>query len=217
MKFTENSNICLTIFSFILILFFARKFFIIREFKKDYEYLFSYISALIISMRLLVLTNNNSILLNFLCHLNILCLILFYSLINRRNNLVTFFILFHLYAGCLILDSNFLFVDFLLILCLPLTFQFMKTNNSEYNFIDEEINDNNGYTCVFIIPAIIVFSFELYGFKNVIYWMNAINQFFKRIFFGFDILKIFITLDNKKNKFYSEFSIIKNIIAIFLK
>jgi hypothetical protein len=217
MKFTENSNICLTIFSFILILFFARKFFIIREFKKDYEYLFSYILALIISMRLLVLTNYNSILLNFLCHLNILCLILFYSLINRRNNLVTFFILFHLYAGCLILDSNFLFIDFLFIVCLPFTFQLMKINNSEYNFIDEEINDNNGYTCVFIIPAIIVFSFELYGFKNVIYWMNAINQFFKRIFFGFDILKIFITLDNKKNKFYSEFSIIKNIIAIFLK
>ena len=217
MKFTENSYICLTIFSFILILFFARKFFIIREFKKDYEYLFSYILALIISMRLLVLTNYNSILLNFLCHLNILCLILFYSLINRRNNLVTFFILFHLYAGCLILDSNFLFVDFLLILCLPLTFQFMKTNNSEYNFIDEEINDNNGYTCVFIIPAIIIFSFELYGFKNVTYWMNTINQFFKRIFFGFDILNIFITLDNKKNKLYSEYSIIKNTISFFLK
>ena len=217
MKFNEKSYVCLTIFSFILILFFARKFFIIREFKKDYEYLFSYILALIISMRLLVLTNNNSILLNYLCNLNILCLILFYSLINRRNNLVTFFILFHLYAGCLILDSNFLFIDFLFIVCLPFTFQLMKINNSEYNFIDEEINDNNGYTCVFIIPAIIVFSFELYGFKNVIYWMNAINQFFKRIFFGFDILKIFITLDNKKNKFYSEFSIIKNIIAIFLK
>ena len=93
----------------------------------------------------------------------------------------------------------------------------MKTNNSEYNFIDEEINDNNGYTCVFIIPAIIIFSFELYGFKNVTYWMNTINQFFKRIFFGFDILNIFITLDNKKNKLYSEYSIIKNTISFFLK
>ena len=215
MKYSERSYMCLTILVFILILFFARKFFIIHELKKDYEYLFSYIYALIISMRLLVLTKNNFIL-KALCDINILCLILFYSLVDRRKNIITLLIYFQLYAGCLILNSNFLFFDLLSIICLLITFQFKTNNNSDYGFMDDESGDN-GYSCVFIIPAFVFLSFQLYGLKNVFFWMNKINDCMKKILFGFDILNIFITLKESKNGIFLEIQIIKKIITFFLK
>ena len=110
----------------------------------------------------------------------------------------------HLYAGCIILNSNFLFIDLVTVLCVPISFGFMHNNSSENN---EDKGNSNGCSCAFLIPALIVLGFQLYGFKNVYYWMLMINAKFKKIFFGFDIVSIFITLDEGKE--YNELSIMK--------
>ena len=82
--------------------------------------------------------------------------------------------------------------------------------------MDDETGDN-GYSCVFLIPAFVFLSFQLYGLKNVFFWMNKINDFMKKILFGFDILNIFITLKESKNGIFLEIQIIKKIITFFLK
>lgn len=205
----EKNYICLILYIVLLFIFFVRVFFIVIEFKNDYEYLYSYLISLILSLRLLALTKNISIILYLLCHINVICLILLYCLIERRKNIVTCFIVLHLYAGCIILNSNFLFIDLVTVLCVPISFGFMHNNSSENN---EDKGNSNGCSCAFLIPALIVLGFQLYGFKNVYYWMLMINAKFKKIFFGFDIVSIFITLDEGKE--YNELSIIRALLGL---
>ena len=205
MLYYEKNYLCLIIYILILFIFFVRNFFIILEFKHDNEYLYSYLVSLIISLRLLVITKNISVILYLLCHINVISLVLLYCLIDRRKNLVTLFVLIHLYAGCLVLNSNFLFIDFVTVLCVPLSFGFMHNNSYE---VDDK---GNGCSLAFLFPALIVLLCQLYGFKNVYQWMVLLHRCSRRVLFGFDFVNVFVTLRDGE---FNEFSLMRYLMNL---
>ena len=205
MLYYEKNYLCLIIYILILFIFFVRNFFIILEFKHDNEYLYSYLVSLIISLRLLAITKNISVILYLLCHINVISLVLLYCLIDRRKNIVTIFIVLNLYAGCLVLNSNFLFIDLVTVLCVPISFGFM--HNSAYEADDK----GNGCSCAFLFPALIVLVFQLYGFKNVYQWMAILHKISRKVLFGFDFVNVFVTLRDGE---FNEFSLIRYVMNL---
>jgi hypothetical protein len=95
--------------------------------------------------------------------INLLFLVVIYSLLDKKRVLITLLLFFHLYSACVYLGSNYLFILIISLFCLPLAIAF------------DEINTNCSLIR-FFFPGIVVFIFQLYGFKNVYANMLTINE-----------------------------------------
>ena len=210
-KYWEGNYFCLFLYGIILLIFLLRNYFLITEMKSDMEYLYSFIISLILNLRLLILATKLSMIYCCICNMNIFGLILMYCLIDKRKTIITCLIALHLLAECLILNSNFLFIDLLVLIFVPISFGFIhgsspNSNRDIQNFVFDErvIENSNGCSYVFFIPTLVLFVFQWYGFKNVRNWMLYVNDSIKIMLHGKDLMQLFIALNvnEKKNEFF---------------
>lgn len=175
----------------------------VNEFKNDAEYYYAYSISFFIGIRLLTISVSFTPLYTATCAY-FLFLITLYCIIDRRRILITLLLVFHLLSACMYLHSNFLFIMIILIICLPLSFQ----------------NEDKKFNCTaisFIIPVLIVFFFQLYGFKNVLTNMVICNEYLKNSlafdFFGF--VQGIVHGDHFKGEFYFIHTIYDNTMQFF--
>jgi hypothetical protein len=153
-------------------------------------------------IRLITLTRNNNILYLVGC-VYLFFLVLFYSMTYRRNFIVTFFMLVHLYSACCLLASNYLMILMISLVCLPLSSHF----------------DDNRLGCSvlkFFLPGIVILFVQLYGFKNLFSSMLILNTQMTNFLKGFDVFEC-IQYIFQGTAHTNEFSIINCVFAFFMK
>lgn len=173
-------------------------FFIINEFKNNKEFLYSFMICFMIGIRLLTITRTYTSL-YFVTAVYLFILVIFYSLVERRNILVTILIFTHLYSACMFLHSNFLLILMILMVVLPLSI----------------LIDDNKYPCSvlrFFLPGVFVMFFQLYGFKNIFANMLFLNGHLQNVF-KFDVIAFIQKIVH--GNYVNEFEFIESIFNYF--
>ena len=144
-----------------------------NEFKNDLEYFYAYLISFFLGIRLLTISRGCSSLYVASC-INLLILVVTYSLLDKKRILITCLLFFHLYSACIYLGSNYLFILIISLFCLPLAIAF------------DEVNTNISLIR-FFFPGVVVLVFQLYGFKNAYSNMLILNEHLNNIL-KFDLL-----------------------------
>lgn len=170
----EKNYLVMAIYCLIIVVLVLRIFFVINEFKNDYEYLIAYSISFFQALRLITISKGYS-LVNFISSFYLFILILSYCTVDRRKFLVTLMLLGHLFSACLYLNSNYLFILMILLISLPWA-------------IGSEDKKFNCTFCSIFIPISTILFFQLYGFKNIYSYMydmkESINSAFMFDIFG---------------------------------
>lgn len=171
----EKNYLVIAVYCLILLLLILRVFFLVNEFKNDYEYLIAYSISFFLALRLITISRGYT-LIYFISCFYLFILILSYTIVDRRKFLVTIMLLSHLFSACLYLNSNYIFILMILLISLPLA-------------IGSEDKKFNCTFCSIFIPISIILFFQLYGFKNTYSYMydfkDTLNSAFMFDIFGF--------------------------------
>ena len=195
----EKNYLVITIYCLILSVLILRIFFIINEFKNDYEYLLAFSISFFLALRLITISNGQSIIYCISC-VYLFILILSYCSIDRRKFLVTFMLLTHLFSACLYLNSNYLFIIIILLISMPFA-------------IGSEDKKFNCSFCSIFVPISTILFFQLYGFKNIYSYMSDLKDTIN-LAFMFDI---FGFVQNIIHGIYiNEFQVMENFTNFFI-
>jgi hypothetical protein len=193
LKEVEKNYFIIMFYAILLAILIIRIFFIVNEFKNRVEFLYSYMFAFLIGIRLITITIiNNS--LYFVGCIYLFILVLYYCMIDKRHFFVTLILLFHLYSACCLLGSNYLMILMISLVCLPISIAC----------------DDPKYGCSvfrFLIPGLVILFLQLYGFKNLFSNMLVFNSHLQVFFKGFDLFE-FVQYFIQGN-FVNEFKIIE--------
>jgi hypothetical protein len=198
-KDVEKSYIMLCLYIFSLAIFLIRTLFIISEMKNDYEYLYAFMIALILGIRLMTITRDNSPL--YICScFYMLSLITLYCIIDRRRFLATMIIIFHLLSACLYFTSAFLLILIAIVICLPLAF---KRQEKRYN----------QSTVTIILPCVVVVIFQIYGLRSIFARLLEFEDGIKYAF-QFDV---FGSVQSIVHGYRNEFSLLQMLFEMINK
>ena len=196
----QEKEICFYILFNLLIfsVFYLRKYFILKkEFISDFEYFFNFIVETMIGFRVLNVLKKNEFS-QVLTMINILILIIFYHIKERKNFFVTVFIALHFFVATLIKKSEFLFLILIFFMFLPICYKMCKNHDEEVNIIL--------ISFLLISPSMAVITVGFIDFEKIFDVMKVINESFSKYFFGIKINNIFFLINNGENGYF-EFKI----------
>ena len=215
----ENNLIIKILYYFLILVFNSIKFFIINKVQNNVEYLSSFFISFIFTLRLLLLSLSTFKILYFLCQINLLLLIIFYSINDKKNKFISIILVFHLIFELSKINSFFLTIDLISLIFTPMIkdYCFSKKNNNDNKMVqnDKKVEQKKiNLSLILFLFILIVFSLQLYGFHNFRKILNYFN-------FNFSDDEKSISLDlkdnkDKKNKNPIEYYIINEIYS-FLK
>ena len=215
----ENNLIIKILYYFLILVFNSIKFFIINKVQNNVEYLSSFFISFIFTLRLLLLSLSTFKILYFLCQINLLLLIIFYSINDKKNKFISIILVFHLIFELSKINSFFLTIDLISLIFTPMIkdYCFSKKNNNDTKMVqnDKKVEQKKiNLSLILFLFILIVFSLQLYGFHNFRKILNYFN-------FNFSDDEKSISLDlkdnkDKKNKNPIEYYIINEIYS-FLK
>ena len=210
-KEIEKNYFVIAAYSLILLILLIRIYFIINEFRNDYEFLYAFFMSYLMGIRLITINRNYPPLYTVSCFY-MFFLTIFYCAVQRRKIIVTLSLIFHLFSACMFLNSNFFFFLILAIIILPWSFK----NSAEEK---RDINNNGQASFLnFFIPALIMLCFQLYGFKNVLTNFHSFNESLILFLKGFDLFGLVQSI--LQGNMINEYSIVGQIydhIANLLK
>ena len=196
----------------------------INKIKNKIDYLFNINIWLLFSLRLIGLLNQNLSLIFFINHLNIIILLIFYFINNKKNNYFSIWIIFILFVQYYRYNSYMFIIDIILVFAFIFLINFISNliyddfeNNDSRNEVEknedfESINVYNSLSLLFLLPILIFFMIQL-QFQNYLNILNYVDEFIKQI-----IIKLFILKDEDDEKKYDfevesiEFFIISKIL-----
>ena len=205
------------LYLFLIILFNLIKFLIAKDIQNKAEYLSTFFISFAFTLRILLLSLSTSKILFFICQINLLFLIITYSINNNKNKIISLIIIFYLLFNLSKVDSFFLILDLILLIISP-NFKdyFIKNNNITKNNNNNEKKDEQKKLLLLLFLFIfIILSWQLYGFcnyNNILNYcnINLFNNITKNIL---DVLK---KNNNKKKKISIEYYIINEIYSFLL-
>lgn len=177
----------------LIILFISIKFFAINEIKNNIEYLSCFFIAFLFSLRLLILSASSLIVLYYMCHFNLLLLIIGYSINDKKNKFISVTLVLYLIIELRNLNSFFLTINLITLIFFPIIKEYLLKKyiniTKGINTIkNREINKKCNLSLILVIFLLILFSLQLYGISNY----NIISKYFK--------LNMNNTNDKNKNK-----------------
>ena len=191
----QEKEICFYILFDLLIfsVFFLRKYYILKESVNDFEYFFNFIIETMIGFRFLNVLKKNEFS-KILANFNILILIIFYHIKERKNFFVTIFIALHFFVATLIKKSEFLFSTLIFFIFLPICYKMCNNHDEEVNIIL--------ISFLLILPAMAVIGVSFIDFEKIFNVMNLINESFSKYFFGIKINSLFFLINNEENDYF---------------
>ena len=176
----ENSFIIKILYYFLILLFNSIKFFIINKIQNNVEYLSSFFISFIFTLRLILLSLSTFKILYFLSQINLLLLIIFYSINDKKNKFISIILIFHLIFELSKINSFFLTIDLISLIFTPMIkdYCFSKKSNNDIKMVKNEKKVEQkkiNLSLILFLFILIVFSLQLYGFHNVRKILNYFN------------------------------------------
>ena len=192
---TYESNIIMKLIYGLIIMFLnSRKYFILNEIKNNGQYFFYYLISFFFAIRLIVLTNTNSLLLNYLAHINVFILLVYYCCINKRNYFLSLILLFHLILAYSNLKSNFIIFDIISVLLFLLV---KNLKNKKKYRVEKYEEPNNNLSLIFLLSLLGFFLVQLYGINRL---CDLIQDIFNKITNIFDNMSLMMSYGKNKDK-----------------
>jgi hypothetical protein len=214
----ENSYIKKLLYNFLILLFNAMKFFVVNKIQNNVEYLSIVFISFIFTLRLLLLSFTTIKIWCFLCQMNILVLIICYSLNDKKNKFISIIIVFHLIFELSKINTFYLVLDIISLVFSPMfkDYYFSKKDNNDLQLVKNgEKQKKINLSFLFFLFLLFMFSLQLYGFQN---FSNILNNFIINVRGNEKIITVDLK-DNKdkaKNRMYIEYYIINEIYSFLL-
>ena len=160
----EINMFCKLLFSFLFFISNSIKFNVFNEIQNNIEYILTYLVGFMLNCRLSILSRQTSKIIYFMCQINLLLVIISYSINDKKNRLVSIIIIFHLFYQLSKINSIFLIIDLIALIISPLCIEYLskKTNDiSQSMKIDKTIN----LSLLFLL-VLVIFLVQLYGIYN---------------------------------------------------
>jgi hypothetical protein len=130
-----------------------------------------------LNYRLSILSAQTSKILYFMCQINLLLIIISYSINDKKNKLVSIIIIFHLFYQLSKINSIFLIIDLFALIVSPLCIEYLskKTNDISQSMK----NDKTINLSLLFLLVLVIFLIQLYGIYNynkILGYFN-INQY----------------------------------------
>ena len=146
------------------------------------------------AIRLIILTNNNSDLLNYLAHINVYILLAYYCFINKRNYFLSIILLTHLSVAHANLKSNFILFDIISVL----VFLLFKNLNSKKKYkIDKYEDQSSNLSLIFLLSLMIFFLLQLYGISKL---CSLFQEIYSKIINFYNEMSLLTYGANSENK-----------------
>jgi hypothetical protein len=168
----EINMFCKLLFSFLFFISNSIKFNIFNEIQNNIEYIITYLVGFFLNCRLSILSVQTSKILYFMCQINLLLVIISYSISDKKNRLVSIIIIFHLFYQLSRINSIFLIIDLIALIISPLCIEYLSKKTSDISQsmkLDKTIN-----LSLLFLFAIVIFLLQLYGIYNY----NKILRYF---------------------------------------
>ena len=182
------------IYGLIIMFLNSRKYFILNEIKNNGQYFFYYLISFFFAIRLIVLTNTNSVLLNYLAHINVFILLVYYCCINKRNYFLSLILLFHLILAYSNLKSNFIIFDIISVLLFLLV---KNLKNKKKYRVDKYEEPNNNLSLIFLLSLLGFFLIQLYGINRL---CDLIQDIFNKITNIMNNMSLMMSYGKNKDK-----------------
>ena len=200
-------NIIIKIFYLIIILFLlSRKFYLLSEINGNVLYFIYYIISFIFSSRLIFLTCIDSNYLTIIMQLNLFALLSYYCFSNRRNYLVTSFILIHLIVAYYQKNFTFFLFDFVFVM-LALIFKNFK--NKETFKIEKYDDQESKLSLIFLLSLVMFFLIQLYGINKL---LGLVQGLYNSIMDYLNKINLMLSSKNNNDIRLIEYYIITDII-----
>jgi hypothetical protein len=211
----EINMFCKLLLSFLFFISNSIKFNVFNEIQNNIEYIVTYLVGFILNCRLSILSVETSKILYFMCQINLLLVIISYSINDKKNKLVSIIIIFHLFYQLSKINSIFLIIDLIALIISPFCIEYLskKTNDiSQSMKSDKTIN----LSLLFLL-VLVIFLLQLYGIYNY----NKILSYFNINQNEYDDISDFMYNDlsenenkNQRKKIDIEYQIINGIYSL---
>ena len=185
---------CKLLLSFLFFISNSIKFNVFNEIQNNIEYIATYLVGFILNCRLSILSIETTKILYFMCQINLLLVIISYSINDKKNKLVSIIIIFHLFYQLSKINSIFLIIDLIALIISPFCIEYLskKTNDiSQSMKKDKTIN----LSLLFLL-VLVIFLLQLYGIYNY----NIILNYFNINQNEYDEINDFMNNDLNENK-----------------
>jgi hypothetical protein len=211
----EINMFCKLLLSFLFFISNSIKFNVFNEIQNNIEYIATYLVGFILNCRLSILSVETTKILYFMCQINLLLVIISYSINDKKNKLVSIIIIFHLFYQLSKINSIFLIIDLIALIISPFCIEYLskKTNDiSQSMKSDKTIN----LSLLFLL-VLVIFLLQLYGIYNY----NKILSYFNINQNEYDDISDFMYNDlsenenkNQRKKKDIEYQIINGIYSL---
>ena len=167
----HNNFIMKILYLFLIILFISIKFFVVNDIKNNVEYLSIYFITFILSIRLLLLSKLSLTIVYFICNLDLLLLIISYSINDKKNKFISITMALYIFSQFPYLNSFFLSIDLIILIFFPIIKEYLL---KKYNVVTKDIKNikkgdkvkKSNLSLIFFLFILILFFFQLYGIHN---------------------------------------------------
>ena len=212
----DNNFIIKILYLILIILFKSIKFFVINEIQNKVEYFSIFLISFMLTLKLLLFSESTSVILYFICQINLLLLIILYSFNNKKNKFINIILVFHLFFQLSQINFFFMTIDLISLIFSPIIKDYLskKFNTSSKNIKNErkgELNKAYNLSLLLFLFILIIFSLQLYG----VHKYQKILNYFIIILNKNNNENIDDELDsNKRKKIPIEYYIINKIISL---
>ena len=204
----EKYIILKIIYAILSIIFHVIKTSNINKINNTLEYMLNFFIWFFFSIRIINLSNSVLSLIFFINHINLLILIIYYFLNEKRNIISTFIIFFCLIIGYYHLNSYIFLIDAIISITALILINIININindnnenddgkNSEEKEKNEELGNMNVYnslSLLFLLPILLFFLLQL-KFQNYFNFLNNIDRYIKEF-----MVRMYILYDGNYKK-----------------
>ena len=166
------------LYFFLIIFFNSIKFLIIKDIENKTEYLSTFFISFIFTLRILLLSLSSLTILYFICQLNLLLLIISYSINKYKNKIISLIVAFYLLFNLTKINFFFLIIDLISYAISPFVKEFIikKSKNIPNNKNENKKESKKNYlSLLFYLIIFTIFSLQLYGIYNYDKILNFFN------------------------------------------
>lgn len=172
----EEINVfCKLLFSFLFFISNSIKFNVFNEIQNNIEYILTYLVGFILNCRLSILSAQTFKVLYFMCQINLLLVIISYSINDKKNKLVSIILIFHLLYHLSKINSIFLIIDLISLIISPICIEYLskKTNDISQSMKSDKTTN---LSLLFLL-VLVIFLLQLYGIYNYNKILSYFNIF----------------------------------------
>ena len=173
-------NFCVKLlYLLLMILLNFIKFCILSEIEYTITYLTLFFTCYLFTLRLLLLSLSILKIIYFICQINLLLIIIYYSTDKRKNKFISIIMTFYILFNLTNVNFFFMALDLLSLFLSPIVKDYLikkKNNNNDASKDKKEEKTKFNFSLIFFLFILVMFIFQLYGICN---YKKIINVFYE--------------------------------------